>query len=179
VVRRSVTQLRQCHEVRRSRDYRFWVMPQSLAEVLYELGRAALEQQERQVAELRARTQALLAGAALIASFFGAAAIERAGLNGPSIAALVVLSLSVSAGVYVLAPHRMKFVLDVHDVHRELYEPESEKIGMIQTRLAYTFQDFRSANRPAVDRLFWAFGAGAGLLVVQIGLRTWALAIAS
>jgi hypothetical protein len=49
-------------------------MPESLAEVLYELGRAALEQQERQVAELRARTQALLAGAALIASFFGATA---------------------------------------------------------------------------------------------------------
>ena len=71
-------------------------MPQSLAEILYELGRAALEQQERQVAELRARTQALLAGAALIASFFGAAAIHRAGLNGPAIGALVVLSLSVS-----------------------------------------------------------------------------------
>jgi hypothetical protein len=92
--------------------------------------------------------------------------------------ALVVLSLSVIAGVYVLTPHRMQFVLDVHDVHRELYESEGEDIGVIQTRLAYTFQDFRSANKRAVDRLFWAFAAGAVLLVVQIGLWTWSLAIA-
>jgi hypothetical protein len=154
-------------------------MPQSLAEVLYELGRSALQQQERQVAELRARTQALLAGAALIASLFGAVAIDRAGLNGPSIAALVALSLSVSAGVYVLTPHRMQFVVDVHDVHRELYRPEGEDIGVIQTRLGYTFQDFRSANKQAVDRLFRVFAAGAALLVVQIGLWTWSIAIAS
>ena len=100
-------------------------------------------------------------------------------MNDPSIAALVALSLSVSAGVYVLTPHRMQFALDVHDVHRELYASEGEDIGVIQARLAYTFQDFRSANKRAVDRLFWAFGAGAGLLVVQIGLWTWSLAIAS
>jgi hypothetical protein len=101
-------------------------MPESLAEVLYELGRAALEQQERQVAELRARTQAVLAGAALIASFFGATAIDRSGLNGPAVAALTVLGITVSACVYVLLPHRMQFVVDVRDLHRELYDAAGE-----------------------------------------------------
>jgi hypothetical protein len=152
-------------------------MPQSLADVLYELGRAALEQQERQVAEVRARTQALLAGAALIASFFGATAIDRAGLIAPAIAALVVLGLSVIASVYVLMPHRLRFVLDVHDVHRELYDPASEDIGLIQTRVAYTFQEFRITNKGTVDRLFQAFATGTALLVVQVVLWSWTLAI--
>ena len=153
-------------------------MPESLAEVLYELGRAALEQQERQVAELRARTQALLAGAALIASFLGATAIDRGGLSGPSVGALIVLGLSVLAGVYVLLPHRMQFVLDVRDVHRELYDASGEDVGAIQTRVAYTFQDFRSANKTRVDRLFQVFAGGTVLLVIQVVLWSWALAIA-
>jgi hypothetical protein len=152
-------------------------MPESLAEVLYELGRAALEQQERQVAELRARTQALLAGAALIASFFGATAIDRAGWNGPAVAALTVLGLSVLACVYVLLPHRMQFVLDVRDVHRELYDPEGEDIGDIQSRVAYTFQAFRATNKAKLDRLFQAFTAGTALLVLQVVLWSWALAL--
>ena len=153
-------------------------MPESLAEVLYELGRAALEQQERQVAELRARTQAVLAGAALIASFFGATAIDRSGLNGPAVAALTVLGITVSACVYVLLPHRMQFVVDVRDLHRELYDAAGEDIGVIQTRVAYTFLDFRTTNKPKVDRLFQAFSAGTALLVLQVFLWSWALALA-
>jgi hypothetical protein len=73
----------------------------------------------------------------------------------------------------------LQFVLDVHDVHRELYSAQGEDIGVIQTRIAYTFQDFRSGNKRAVDRLFWAFALGAVLLVLQIGLWAWSLAIAS
>ncbi len=43
--------------------------PQSLAQLTYEQAQKALEQQERQVNELRQRTGTLLAAAALTASF--------------------------------------------------------------------------------------------------------------
>jgi hypothetical protein len=47
----------------------------TLAELTYEQAQKALEQQERQVNELRQRIGTLLAAAALTASFFGAAAL--------------------------------------------------------------------------------------------------------
>jgi hypothetical protein len=153
-------------------------VPQTLAEVLYELGRAALEQQERQVGDLRTRTQALLAGTAFVASFFGATALDRGGVSAPVVFALAILSASILVYIYVLLPHRLQFVLDVHDVHRDLYDPLGEDIGAIQARVAYTFQEFRELNQPTVDRLFSAFAAGTALVVVQIVLWSWAIAIA-
>jgi hypothetical protein len=51
-------------------------------------------------------------------------------------------------------------------------------VGAIQTRVAYTFQDFRSANKTRVDRLFQVFAGGTALLVIQVVLWSWALAIA-
>ena len=72
----------------------------------------------------------------------------------------------------------MQFVLDVRDVHRELYDASGEDVGAIQTRVAYTFQDFRSANKTRVDRLFQVFAGGTALLVIQVVLWSWALAIA-
>lgn len=57
--------------------------PPSLAEIIYEQAQKALEQQERQVNELRQRTGTLLAAAALTASFFGAATLGRDGVAAP------------------------------------------------------------------------------------------------
>jgi hypothetical protein len=80
--------------------------------------------------------------------------------------------------VYVLLPHRLQFVLDVTDVHRDLYDPAGEDVGTIQTRVAYTFQEFRGLNQPTVDRLFHAFALATVLLVAQIVLWSWAIAVA-
>lgn len=55
----------------------------TLAELTYEQAQKALEQQERQVNELRQRTGTLLGAAALAASFFGAAALGRDGVWHP------------------------------------------------------------------------------------------------
>ncbi len=51
--------------------------------IVYELALRSLDQQERELAELRTRTNTVIAAAALIASFLGAAAIrEHGGLSG-------------------------------------------------------------------------------------------------
>jgi hypothetical protein len=56
-------------------------MATDIPELLFDLARSALEQQERQVSELRSRTQALLPAAALIASFLGSTAHSRTFIN--------------------------------------------------------------------------------------------------
>lgn len=60
--------------------------------IVYDLALRSLDQQERELAELRSRTNTVIAAAALIASFLGAAAIrETDGLGALTILALVVL----------------------------------------------------------------------------------------
>ncbi len=73
-----------------------------LAELTYEQAQKALEQQERQVTELRQRTGTLLAAAALTASFFGAAALGRDGVALPVVLAGMALAVTVLNGLYVL-----------------------------------------------------------------------------
>ena len=46
--------------------------------IVYELALRSLDQQERELAELRSRTNTVIAAAALIASFLGAATIREA-----------------------------------------------------------------------------------------------------
>jgi hypothetical protein len=60
--------------------------------LVYELALRSLDQQERELGELRARTNTVIAAAALIASFLGAATIERDGLSGWAVVALIVFA---------------------------------------------------------------------------------------
>jgi hypothetical protein len=53
----------------------------SLEQTTYELALRALAQQEHALTEIRARTGTLLTASSLIASFLGAQAIARNGLN--------------------------------------------------------------------------------------------------
>jgi hypothetical protein len=64
----------------------------TLAELTYEQAQKALEQQERQVNELRQRTGTLLGAAALTASFFGAATLGRDGVGIPVFLAGIALA---------------------------------------------------------------------------------------
>ena len=70
----------------------------------YELSLRALGQQERGLEELRNRTGTLLAASSLVASFLGARAIDRVGVDGIALVPLLAFILSVLLSVYVLAP---------------------------------------------------------------------------
>ncbi|MEO8687307.1 MAG: hypothetical protein ABI611_03680 [Solirubrobacteraceae bacterium] len=50
--------------------------------MVYELALRSLDQQERELGELRARMNTVIAAAAIIASLLGAASIDRDGLSG-------------------------------------------------------------------------------------------------
>jgi hypothetical protein len=81
-----------------------------------------LDQRERELAELRSRTNTLIAAAALIASFLGAATIrENNGAGALSILALVVLVVAGGLSLYVLWPRELRFAIDARATYEDLY----------------------------------------------------------
>jgi len=142
-----------------------------------ELALRSLEQQERELAELQARTNTVIAAAALIASFLGAAAIrERGGLSGWSLVALAVLVLTGALSLVVLWPRgRLSFAFDARATYAQLY-PVLGNVAEAQLRVAYSARDRYQSNKHTIDRLELAFQAA----VLSLGLQTlfWALALA-
>jgi hypothetical protein len=85
--------------------------------IVYELALRSLDQQERELAELRSRTNTVIAAAALIASFLGAATIrEYSGLDALGILALVVLVVTGGLSLYALWPRELRFAIDAQQV---------------------------------------------------------------
>jgi len=148
----------------------------TLAELTYEQAQKALEQQERQVNELRQRMGTLLGAAALTASFFGAAALGRNGVGIPVALAGVSLTITVLSGLYVLYPHPMEFATDA----RRLYDalaPDRDDPERLRLRLAFGLRDTREQNGHRVDWLARCVAIAAIALVIQIACWTWALAL--
>lgn len=148
----------------------------SLAQLTYEQAQKALEQQERQVNELRQRTGTILAAAALTASFFGAAALHRDGLVAPVVLAAIALAVTVLSGLYVLYPHELNFSIDARWLYDDLAVDEGDPERML-VRLAFGLRDTRARNGGMVDRLARCLAVAAVALVAQIACWTWALAL--
>jgi hypothetical protein len=148
----------------------------ALEELLYAAALRALEQQERQVADLRSRTGTLLAAAALSASFFGATAIDRAGLSVPVLLGTIALVLATALCLMVLAPVRLSFDVDVPSLH-EAFEAFVEDQRLIQFEIAYWLHAIWTENELLVARMHVRFRHASGILAVEVGLWMVALAI--
>lgn len=148
----------------------------NLPQLTYEQAQKALEQQERQVNELRQRTGTLLGAAALTASFFGSAALGRDGVAAPVILAGVALAVTVLSGLYVLYPHEMEFASDAQRLYDAL-EPDRDDPERVHLRLAFGLRDTREHNGRRVDWLARCLAIAAVALVIQIACWTWALAL--
>lgn len=148
----------------------------ALAALTYEQAQKALEQQERQVAELRQRTGTLLGAAALTASFFGAAALGRDGVGTPVVLAGIALAVTVLSGLYVLYPHRLEFSSDARRLYDHL-TPDRDEPDRLHVRLAFGLRDTRQRNQRRADQLARCLAVAAGALVIQIACWAWALAL--
>lgn len=147
----------------------------TLAQLTYEQAQKALEQQERQVNELRQRMGTLLGAAALTASFFGSAALGRNGTSLPVVLAGIALGVTVLSGLFVLYPHRMQFAADarrLYDALQDVTDPER-----LHILIAFGLRDTRTQNGRRVDWLAGGVAIGAVALVVQIASWGWALAL--
>jgi hypothetical protein len=144
--------------------------------IVYELALRSLDQQERELSELRARTNTVIAAAALIASFLGAAAIsEHGGLSAWSVIALAVLALTGGLSLYVLWPRELSFAFDARRTYAELYGL-LDNPAEAQLRVAYSARDRYRTNKSTIDTLELMFQGAVLTLGVQTVL--WALALA-
>jgi cytochrome c-type biogenesis protein CcmH/NrfG len=150
--------------------------PPRLAQLVYDQAQKALEQQERQVYELRQRTGTLLAAAALIASFFGTAAVGRDGGTVPVVLAGVALVITVLSGLYVLYPHQLDFALDARRLYDHLVADEHNSDEVFLS-LAFGLRDQRAFNGRTVDRIGRCVAIAAVALGLQIACWTSALAL--
>jgi hypothetical protein len=144
--------------------------------LVYGLALRSLDQQERELGELRARTNTLIAASALSSSFLGAAAINASGgVSGWAFAALLAFAATAALSLAVLWPREMSFVFDARETYGELY-PLIDKISEAELSVAYSARDKYWANKKTIDNLEVAFQVA----VVALGAQTllWALALA-
>ncbi len=153
----------------------------TLEEITYEAGRHALADQEALVAGIRQRTGTLLAAHALVASFLGGATIRAQGLDLLSSVALASLVLGLLSAAALLAPWKLKFAVDAHDLYRELFpqaaeEADAETLGWLAAA-GFGYQALREENAHVVTRMSRLSGALGVLMVLQTLAWLTALAI--
>jgi hypothetical protein len=146
----------------------------ALATLTYDQAQKALDQQERQVVELRQRAGTLLGVAALTASLLGATALGRDGLGIPVVLAGIALAVTVLSGLYVLYPHKLEFASDARRLYDDL-APDRDDPDRLHLQLAFGARDTRVRNGRRVDRLTRFLAVATGALVIQIACWTWAL----
>jgi hypothetical protein len=143
----------------------------TLEEITYEAGRSALSDQESIVAGVRQRTGTLLAAHALVASFLGATAVRDQGLHPLGWVALLALVVGLVVAAVLLAPWKLKFAVDAHQLYLDLYEQAREEadadaLGWLAT-VGFSYQRLGEKNATRIRRMSLLSGALGVLMVAQ------------
>lgn len=157
-------------------------MPPRFEEIAYELSRTALADQASLMADLRSRAATLVAAQALVASFLGDAATDGGSLGPWGWAAVGSLLLGLLLATVIVAPWKMAYSLDLHEIHSDLRkvaarEAEARTLYWLET-VSLLHQERQLHNRRAVDRLT-RLSAALGVVttvqsllwIVAIGVR--------
>jgi hypothetical protein len=140
----------------------------SIGELAFTLARDALAKQDAALDELRTRTGTLLAVSSLVASFFGARAIDRSHFSWPNVVALVSFGLTAIFSVYVLFPRSgVTRSLSGPAVY-EYFEDLDVKMEEVYRDLAYWIQDAYATNAEVVRTLSVAFRLACVALVGEV-----------
>ncbi len=146
----------------------------SLEQTTYSLARAALEEQERTLGELRQRTGMVLTAASIAASFFGAQALAHHALSLVVTLGLLAFIVCLFASVYVIAPKKgLRFAIDARVAYESLF---GEDIAEALRTLTYWLEATRETNVEAVDQHADVFLWACGALIAEIVLLAAGLA---
>src|SRR3954447_25693004 len=126
-------------------------VPAGLPELAYQLSLRALDQQEAGPAGPRARTNTMLAAAAVSVSFLGAPAVDRGGVSVWVVLGLGAFVVTVGLSLFVLVPTSLIFALDGPEVYEALYE-HAEDPAEVHRQLAYWLQSFHAAKGPKIEK---------------------------
>jgi hypothetical protein len=150
-------------------------MPSTVGETFYDLAIRSLEEQEREVASLRARTGTLAAAAAVAATVL---AEEALGHGNPgsrldwAVTAIGLLALIavLLASVYLLWSHRLAFSVDagaaIEDVETSP-EAAADDLNALHVSLADSISAMRATNRDTVRKLGAAFSVASSSFVIE------------
>jgi hypothetical protein len=150
----------------------------SFEERIYELGTAALADQERQLAEVRGRGSTLLAAAALIASLLAKPVFHDGHPSGVGEIAATAVGLLGTGGVLLfvvllLRPYALGFSVKAGATYRALWDQGILEQPMVDLALAEAFEERRNQNAQVVRRLMLFLAlALASLLLQAAGLAT-------
>ena len=154
-------------------------MALSLEEVIYDLARAALDEQREVVANLRSRAAPVLAGAAALAALLAKPAIDDnvSFVQQPGHAILVCVGIvgavvALVGAILVLATKDFGFSVDAEQLYDAAFaDREHPEIYLL--RIAESHRQRRVANRDGVRALHRFLIAGLGGVVLEVaGLAT-------
>jgi hypothetical protein len=151
-------------------------MPASLEEVVYDLARAALDEQRDLVANLRSRAAPVLAGSGALAALLAKPAIDD-GLSfshHPVHAGLVCLGIvgavvALLGAILVLATHDFGFSVDIDQLYSAAYA-DRDQPEVYLARIAESHRQRRVDNRDGVRWLQrYLVGGLAGVVLEVVG----------
>ncbi len=138
----------------------------------YREARRGLEDQERSVVELRTRTGALIAAAAVTTSFFGGQLLQQRGIGAAAWVAIGCFALLAFVVLIVLWPRRdWEFMLAPDQFVATYLEPvegDPLPLHLIERDLALHIGRSTESNRRQLGTLTTAFRLGAVLLVIEV-----------
>jgi hypothetical protein len=147
----------------------------TLEDIIYDAGRAALADQEATVAGIRQRTGTLLAAQALVASFLGGSVLRTDGFAGWSRPATISLVVGLVLAAAILAPWRMEFAVDAHELYDQLDDDELDGDPARLVAAAFIYQEIRWAN-DSRERIMRDLSAALGVVTV-VQTLFWMLAL--
>ncbi len=115
---------------------------------------------------MRARTNTVLAAAALITSLLGTAAIRESGLSAWATVALVVFGVTGAVSLFILWPRTIRFAFDARGTYNELYA-SIDNVAEAQLRVAFGAHDRYLENKTIIDGLEVAFQCAVFTLGIQ------------
>jgi hypothetical protein len=156
----------------------------SFEERIYELGAEALAEQERQVAEIRGRSSALLAAAAVVPSllargvFHGRHPVGFAQVGATTLGLIGAAGVLISA-VLLLRPYELGFSVKGGATYRELWDRNMLEQPMVDIALAEAFEERRRQNAGTVVLLVRFLAVALASLVLETAGLAVAAALAS
>lgn len=147
-------------------------MPDTTAGVVYEQAARAIEQQSRQLDELRSRTAVILAAAGVVTGFLGGPD-AKSGLGAFGYLALAAFVVAALSSIWVLLPRWTAWSFSINAKRLLpffLDETEPEPVESLFRYLATEIQDDYAENADELDRLFAGFNIACMALAVEVVL---------
>jgi hypothetical protein len=149
----------------------------SAEELAFDLALDSLDLQRDVLKDVRARATTLLTASSLVTSFVGGRAIDAAGLDPFTGAAIVAFFLTLVPAIHLLTGSgEARFSIEGARLYSDLTLAEAS-LEEAYAALADDIHEARRRNRPLVKQALWSLRVGFGALIVEVILFLTALAV--